>query len=280
MLSTPAARIVRATLLVPFAALSLIAAAAALSRSPPQAHAQQPPGTATQSAPVPQDTVAPGEQALPGHRTALWLQTAGQSPILAYPPSREAGRAPLMLMLHGMCDAPQNECPSFAVPATAGAWLVCPRANLQCEGGGTIWSGDPKVRTALMESIMQRLHAGLPGKIDETAEATLIGFSLGSFVALDVAQRGTGPWKNLLLIGAKIEPDARLLQRAGIKSVLLASGDRDMMKWHMVGEAHKLRRRGMRATYMSMGDVGHWFAPDMDGWLAKAMAWMSATSEP
>jgi hypothetical protein len=41
----------------------------------------------------------------------------------------------------------------------------------------------------------------------------------------------------------------------------------------MVGVAQKLKRRGVRATYMSMGDVGHWFARDMDSWMSQAMAW-------
>ena len=34
----------------------------------------------------------------------------------------------------------------------------------------------------------------------------------------------------------------------------------------MVGIASRLQRRGVRATYMSMGDVGHWFSRDMDGY--------------
>jgi predicted esterase len=211
------------------------------------------------------------------YRTPFWLipTDSKQIPILAYPPVRSHAPAPLMVMLHGMCDAPQNECPSFAMSSTSNNWLVCPRANLQCEGGGTIWSGEPKVRSALVEQTLQRLRAAFPGRVDEVAAATLVGFSLGSFVAVDVAQRSRGQWKNLLLVGAKIEPDARLLTEAGVENVLLASGDRDMMKWHMVGVASRLQRRGVRASYMSMGNVGHWFADDMDGWLAKAMQWFA-----
>ena len=83
----------------------------------------------------------------------------------------------------------------------------------------------------------------------------------------------------MLLIGAKIEPDARLLQRAGVQNVLLASGDRDMMKWHMVEQASRLKRRGVRAEFRSMGDVGHGFARDMDAWLAKALQWFDSGPE-
>jgi predicted esterase len=277
MMSRSTARILRAPLLVPLAAISLLAALP-LTTSAPHAQAQQPVAAPSAAAPAVSAPAATAEPAI--ERAPLWIQPEDnkQAPILAYPPSRP-GRAPLMVMLHGMCDAPQNECPSFVVPSTSGAFLVCPRANLQCDGGGTIWSGEPRVRSALLDSALQRVRASFPGRIDETAGATLVGFSLGSFVALDVAQRSHGEWTNLVLIGAKIEPDARLLQRAGVKNVLLASGDRDMMKWHMVGEASKLRRRGVRATYLSMGNVGHWFAHDMDAWLAGAQQWLDGNDD-
>lgn len=279
MLSMSTARVRRARVLICLAALASIGAW--VTRSDIHvAQAQQPPTgarTATAAALRARPAPAPApEVALPAPvpRSPLWLESEDkkQIPILAYPPSSTRA-APLMVMLHGMCDSPQNECPSFAVPSTSSRWLVCPRANLQCDGGGTIWSGDPRIRSSLVDSTVERMHASFPGRFDDQAPATLVGFSLGSFMALDVAQRSNGQWKNLLLIGAKIEPDARLLKQAGVQNVLLASGDRDMMKWHMVGVASQLQRRGVRATYMSLGNVGHWFAADMDAWLASAMQW-------
>lgn len=247
------------------------------------AAAPEPPGAATISATIGGDattrTVAsasaePIAEAPPRPRDPLWLEGAerGDVPILAYPPSRQGARAPLMLFLHGMCDAPQNECPSFVQRSTSGAWIACPRANLACDGGGHIWSGDPQVRLATVQSALARLERELGAGVDTTSP-TLVGFSLGSFVAVDVAHRSRGPWKNLLLIGAKIEPDAELLKQSGIRNVLLASGDRDMMKWHMVGVAARLQRRGVRAAYVGMGDVGHWFSRDMNAWLARAQRW-------
>jgi predicted esterase len=273
MLSKSTARIRRARVLICLAAVSSLGALFTRSGVQP-AQAEQPPAAArTAPAVAPAPSIAPPE---PAPRSPLWLQSEDkkQIPILAYPPSTSRA-APLMVMLHGMCDVPQNECPSFAVPSTSANWLVCPMANLQCDGGGTIWSGDLRIRSTLVDSTVERMRASFPGRLDDQAAATLVGFSLGSFVALDVAQHAQGQWKNLLLIGAKIEPDARLLKQAGVQNVLLASGERDMMKWHMVGVASQLQRKGVRATYMSMGNVGHWFADDMDGWLARAMQWFA-----
>jgi predicted esterase len=97
------------------------------------------------------------------------------------------------------------------------------------------------------------------------SEATLIGFSLGAFVALDVAQESHGEWPRLLLVGAFVKPNAKKLKRAGVESVLFASGDWDMSRDEMKKQARELSREGVRARYASMGPVGHWFAKDANG---------------
>jgi predicted esterase len=207
-----------------------------------------------------------------------WVVSEGEKaspPMLVYPAPKSDDAKPLMLFLHGMCDVPQNECSELLAGATSNHFVACPTADMACTGGGAIWSGDPKKRSANVDAAVTRLQAAFPGQI-ATSNATLVGFSLGSFVALDVAQRQKGQWKNLILIGAKIEPDAKLLKEAGVESVLLGAGNRDMMKNHMVGVAKRLEKQGVRVRFMGMGDVGHWFSSDMDAWLAEGMAWLDA----
>lgn len=213
-------------------------------------------------------------------RSPVWLrsESATRPPALVYQATEGEGPRPLVMFLHGMCDAPENECPELAGAASRDRTIVCPRADLACTGGGTIWNGRPEVRTSLVNGFLERAETAFPGRVDPSAR-TLVGFSLGSFVALDVAQRQKGTWKNLILIGAKIEPDARKLKEAGIESVLLGAGDRDMMKWHMVKVAESLNKKGIRATFQPMGDVGHWFAPDMDAWLTRGFAWLERRDE-
>jgi predicted esterase len=203
----------------------------------------------------------------------------GQPPILAVPPRPGDGKRKVVLLLHGMCDSPENECPELVSEATRDRWLVCPRANLACDGGGTIWSGLPKQRTELVETALARMAAAFPERVDIEHDVVLAGFSLGSFVALDVAQRSRGRFAKVLLIGAKIYPDARLLRQAGVESILLAAGDRDMMKWHMVEQARRLERRGTRAKFIGLGNVGHWFAADMNAWLGDAIGWLDGARD-
>jgi hypothetical protein len=68
-----------------------------------------------------------------------------------------------------------------------------------------------------------------------------------------------------------VRPDPRLLQKAGVKRVIMASGDRDMMRGHMMNEVEKLKRAGMPAVFLSTGDYGHGYTPYMNEMLEKAL---------
>ena len=206
-------------------------------------------------------------------RTPFTLTVGEQgTTALVVPPSKASTeKAPMVLMLHGMCDVPENECPSFAGSATAGSFVVCPRADLACTGGGSIWNGKPEVRSRIVNDVLAKTNETLAV---DPARRTLVGFSLGAFVALDVAQRQKGEFKNLVLIGARVLPDAKKLKESGIERVLLASGRHDMTRDHMTNLAKKLEAEGIKATYKTLGPVGHQFAPDMNAWLKEAFVWL------
>lgn len=131
-----------------------------------------------------------------------------------------------------------------------------------------------KSRYRIVTEAVDRIRTRYPGTIAETGPKTIIGFSLGAFAALDIVHSGDMEWDSVMLIGAKIMPDAKLLARAKIGRVLLASGDYDMMQQHMLGQSRLLARKGISATFKSMGPVGHWFAKDMDAWMCGAFAWL------
>jgi predicted esterase len=209
-----------------------------------------------------------------GARRALWMrsETAKSPPILAYLPERLYTRGPLVL-LHGMCDVPEAECPAFGGNASADRLLLCPRADVACEGGGATWSGTTKRRSELAIGALDRAGRTFPAYRTNDA-ATLIGFSLGAFAALDVAQNSQGRFRHLVLIAGRVEPDPVRLEKAGIDGVLLAAGERDMTRAHLGAVADRLKRRGVRSRFMSLGDVGHTFAPDMNAWLESALQWL------
>ena len=77
-----------------------------------------------------------------------------------------------------------------------------------------------------------------------------------------------------MLIAGRVEPDPVRLEKAGIDGVILAAGERDMTRAHLGAVAERLQRRGVRSRFMSLGNVGHTFAPDMNAWLESALHWL------
>lgn len=219
-------------------------------------------------------TKGPEPEAAPLPKGPVYLDDERGTPnVLAYPARRaSASPRPPVVMLHGMCDEPEWECPHFASATTDHGFLVCPRANLRCDGGGSIWSGDPRF-AASIEASIARVAADYPDHVDASASRTLIGFSLGAIRAVELANTGDGRWRSVIAIGAKVYPRAERLRRAGVQRIVLAAGDHDMMKWHMVGEAKKLARAGFPVAFMSMGKVGHTFPKDLEARMKRALAW-------
>ena len=200
------------------------------------------------------------------------LPKEGSSPeVHVYPPFDSTRPRRITVMLHGMCHAPEYECPWFADAVRKSSWLVCPRASLTCEGGGPIWQFKRMGQT--VEAAVQRVKATYPGKLDESGGRVLMGFSLGAIGGMQLAHAGAGKWSSVILIGAKVFPNARLLQQAGVERLLMVAGDYDMMKWHMYRAARRLERQGMTSRFMSLGKVGHEFPPNMNVLMGRALAW-------
>jgi predicted esterase len=209
----------------------------------------------------------------PGERSPRWLGS-GVHPAIAYPPARSASTRPVTLMLHGMCDRPENECSWISGAATERGFLLCPRANGECGNGGALWRGSLASKQALLSESLGELRAQFEGEVDVEHDATLIGFSQGAYLALGLLGEDPCPFTKLLLMGASVEPDAKTLERAGIRRVLLAAGDFDGARPAMQRAAARLSEQGTVARFMSLGPVGHQFAPDMESWMRRALAWL------
>lgn len=188
-------------------------------------------------------------------------------------PKDRSVKKPLFVFLHGMCEDAANVCPKYGAAIGERGWLVCPRATVACKGGGATWTkGDrePNVVYGIESAMLAD-----PGKI-ETSGGTLIGWSLGAAVALDLATRQTGWWRGLVLVSSMtIEPDVEALRAAGIQRVVLAAGDLDASRPHMREVERKLREQGMKTRWVSLGNVGHVYPSDLATRMSSALGWAS-----
>ena len=200
------------------------------------------------------------------------LSETGDQPGVVIFPARGAGPHPLTVLLHGMCGDPARSCSHFADEVTRTSTLICPRASQRCDGGGSSWpaSGVPEA----VERAVTRAKAELPDTIDDSHGRTLIGYSMGAFRALQIAQASSGKYPRVMLIGANISVNQSLLTQNGVERLLLCAGNWDMTHDHMQREAERLRRAGLSARFLDLGPVGHFFTPSFANYLPSALSWL------
>jgi len=199
--------------------------------------------------------------------------TEGELGVVVYP-SASLGPSPVTVLLHGMCGAPRNTCDHFAAQITEHDHLVCPRASQRCAGGGASW---PQLGfEAQIERAVLRAEAALGERLSTKPGRTLIGYSLGAFRALEVAQRGAGKYPRVMLLGARIHADPSKLRDSGVQRLLLGAGAFDMTYEHMQREARWVARRGVSARFLGLGRVGHALAPSLASYLPEALAWLAS----
>src|SRR5215472_2095517 len=121
---------------------------------------------------------------LPLAAALLLLQPACASRAPPSPRGEAAGKRPVLVVLHGMCAMPEWVCQWFPDGMGSGRWVVCPRAQSPCQGGGATWDtgGSNDVILASLAKLKEK-HA------EEVADGdgVLFGFSQGTVVALDAA---------------------------------------------------------------------------------------------
>jgi len=202
------------------------------------------------------------------------VETEDEPGVVVYP-AQAPGARRVTVLLHGMCGEPANACRHFAPRVTIDEHLICPRASQRCAGGGSTWP--ERGSQQLVEAAVQRALVTLGPDVDETRGRTLIGYSLGAFRALELAERGAGRYPRVMLIGAKISPHLQRLQASGVERLLLSAGSWDMTHDHMRREAGRLSRRGFSAQFLGLGPVGHALTPRFAEYLPQALSWLRAS---
>lgn len=204
--------------------------------------------------------------------SAIELPATRDSPGVAIFPARGPGAHPITVLLHGMCGDAARACGHFANEVTRTSNLICPRANQRCAAGGASWPEQGVA--AFVESAVTRAKATLGEGVDDSHGRTLIGYSLGAYRALELAQHGAGKYPRVMLIGARIVANQKLLQENGVERMLLSAGAWDMMHDPMRRETERLVRRGFTTRFLGLGPVGHAFTPSLQEYLSEALRWL------
>jgi predicted esterase len=190
--------------------------------------------------------------------------------LMAFPPAKSAARQPMtVIYLHGRHARVANGCPWFRSGASELGWLVCPEGGEAQPDGSWSWGADVFAQGAIVNRTLRTAVAN--GATKEPGVA--VGFSQGSYVAVDLVKARLARFRGLVLLGAEMHPDARTLRDAGVTRVAFGAGKLDATHDSLVEEARRLGAEGLEARFFELGAIGHTYAVEDTTILRDAIAW-------
>ena len=198
------------------------------------------------------------------------LRAEGEA-LLAFPPSRTAARAPMsVVFLHGARGRAANGCPAFRSGASELGWLVCPEAIEAQPDGSWSWGAD----VFQQRPVVARALAAAQAEGASSEPGVAVGFSQGSYVALDLVKARFASFRGLVLLSAELHPNVKTLRDAGVKRVALGAGRYDSIPYaSLQEEALRMENEGLEARFYDLGKVGHTYVVDDPSVLRDAIAW-------
>jgi predicted esterase len=231
---------------------------------------------AAASSAEPAITVAPA--ARPRSNARATLTGDDGASVEVYPPIEPpAERAPVLVVLHGMCMLPRDVCDFWPAPGRGGDFVLCPRGNGEC-GGAPDWVGPIPSRVASAHRSLALAFDAYADEIDPERRV-LIGYSRGAFLARDVLYAGRHRFSAAVFLGAAVTPDPARLAAAGVTRVVLAAGDFDGAKPTMTKAAERLRAGGVEARFVSLGPMGHGLPANLAALIEEPLAWAHRSSD-
>lgn len=201
--------------------------------------------------------------------TPVVLEAEGAS-MIAFPPRSKEQKAITVVYLHGIHGLPQNGCPWLREGASEVGWLVCPAANSPLPNGTFSWGGPLADQAAV---VARAERAAQSAGADANSANVLVGFSQGSYLAVDLVSHRVGRYRGLVLVAAEVEPSAAVLRDAGVTRIVLAAGQLDGSYVPLRRTAERLRREGVDVRFVDLGAIGHTYQTTETAALASAIAW-------
>jgi dipeptidyl aminopeptidase/acylaminoacyl peptidase len=198
---------------------------------------------------------------------AIFVKTE-HGKVLAYPPGPAAKEdAPLVVYLHGVKGRAENGCPFMRAGTDAG-WLVCPEPKVK-DGEGWSWTGKVQKDHVIVANAIRATRSTSTARV-------AVGFSQGAYLTVDLLKKKKESWQAIVLLGASVNPDAKMLKARGVKRVVLGASKDEPWHGSLQKNVAKLKRAGIDARFVSLGHVGHMYVGEDTEALREAIAWASA----
>jgi predicted esterase len=211
------------------------------------------------------------------------LPIAGSAPAYYFEPTGagRSGMRPVIVYLHGRGADPKYYCRRWSHVARDLGWLICPSGQEDRgdgkRGWGNNWIGGRNVVMRAIEGLRTKY-----GRRVQLYGNTLIGFSEGAFVAMNVGLREPHTFNRWLILGADTDywgaaGIAELPEAKGrVRRVYLITGGHD----DVVDDAAKVRKwlteAGVPVRVTTPHDMGHEVALEAKpGMYQAALRWLA-----
>lgn len=209
------------------------------------------------------------------------IEVPGAGPAYFYEPIG-AGRKslkPVLVYLHGRGGTPQHDCRRWAPVARRLGWLVCP-AGPGPRGDGRGWNNNwitgQRAAVGAVQALRQKY-----GRRVQLWGNTLIGFSEGAYVAMNVGVREPRTFNRLLILAADNDywggAGLEALKKAArtLKRVYLITGEQDGVIAGTQQVREWFKQAGVSTRLSTPKDMGHEVALERKaGMYRAALVWL------
>lgn len=244
---------------------------------PDPGETEPPPPAATRAAPEPPSAPEPSPVSRDGQQQ---LTVSGHT-IFYYEPVGTGRKSlrPVIFFLHGRGGDAASDCRRWARIARKLGWLVCPSGPV-LHGGGRSWGNNWMAGHDTMMGALQALRAKY-GRRVQLYGNTLVGFSEGAHVAMNVGVRQPRTFNRWLILGASDAYwggqgfEALQAGRAALRRVYLITGEQDSVVERTRVVANWLERARVATRVSTPEDLAHELALETRAELYRtALVWL------
>lgn len=232
-----------------------------------------------ESGPPASESSSKGE---PADGSGVRTMTVGNDlPVYYYTPTGPGrfGMRPVIVYLHGRGGNPAADCRRWAPIARRFGWLVCPSGPVPYNAGrgwNNSWPAGQSLVMASIEALRKEY-----GRRVQLYGNTLIGFSEGAYVAMNVGVREPRTFNRWLILGADVSywggagVEALKDARTRVRRVALITGAHDMVVDDTRTVAGWLEKEKVPIRVQTPGELAHEVALErMPGLYESALRWL------
>ncbi len=192
------------------------------------------------------------------------LSITGSAPAYYYEPTGPGhlGLRPVIMYLHGRGAHPESECLRWAKVARRMGWVVCPSGQEDRGAGARGWDNNwPGAHPVVMRAL-NALREKF-GRRVQLYGNTLVGFSEGAYVAMNVGVREPHAFSRWLILAADADYWGGMgvveleKNRSSVKRVYLVTGKLDMVSESTLQVRRFIEKAGVPVRMSMPEDMGH-----------------------